>query len=373
MKFLHLSDLHLGINLNSYSLIDDQKFILDVIIRSVEKNKPDAVIIAGDIYDKAIPPAEAVALFDGFITKLSGIAGSVFVISGNHDSAERIGFGSAIMARSGVYFSPVYTGSLEPVSLADEFGEIDFWLIPFLRPSEIRRFFPDENAENMDAAFKTAVSHLDIDESRRNIIIAHQAVTGAELGGSEHVPVGGLDFIGADAFAKFDYTALGHIHRPQNITPNIRYCGTPLKYSLSEVSGVKSLSFTTLGRKGDPPVIDEIPLTPLHDMRSICGTFAELTAPSFCTDSEKEDYTYITLTDDVPVMDAFNRLREIYPRIMDLKYDNKSTRSAFQVKAVQRGSPIETFENFYSECSGCGLSDEQRGYLGKIISEIWEE
>lgn len=374
MRLMHLSDLHLGKRLNEFSLLDDQSYILDEILRIAEEQKPDAVAIAGDIYDKSTPSAEAVALFDSFISRLAKLVTPVFVISGNHDSAERIAFGSSLMQTAGVYLSPVYNGESTPVKVEDKFGSVNIYMLPFIRPSDVRRLFPDDDTESFDSAFKTAVSHLDVNENERNIILAHQFITGAAAGGSESVSVGGLDNISSEVFEPFDYAALGHIHHRQNITSEkVRYCGTPLKYSFSEVSDKKTVTIANIGKKGELS-IEEIPLCPIRDLREIKGTYLEITDRNFYSKFNCEDYIHVTLTDENDIPEAIGRLRAVYPNIMKLDYDNTRTRENRVVNdladEVQR-SPAELFAEFYRTCNNSELSEEQKDYIDSVIKEIF--
>lgn len=375
MKLMHLSDLHIGKRLNEFSLLDDQSYILDEILRITEEQKPDAAAIAGDIYDKSTPSAEAVALFDSFITRLARLVKPIFVISGNHDSAERIAFGSSLMQTAGVYLSPVYNGAAEPVKVNDEFGSVNVYMLPFIRPSDVRRVYPDDDTESFDSAFKAAVSHLDVNENERNIMIAHQFITGAAAGGSESVSVGGLDNISAQVFAPFDYTALGHIHSRQNISSEkVRYCGTPLKYSFSEVKDEKTVTFANLGEKGSLSV-EEVPLRPLRDLREIKGSYLEITDRSFYDKFNREDYIHVTLTDENDIPEAIGRLRAVYPNIMKLDYDNTRTRENRTITDLAdevKRSPAELFSEFYENCNNAALSDEQKEYLDGVIKEIWD-
>lgn len=374
MRLMHLSDLHIGKRLNEFSLLDDQSYILDEILRIAEEQKPDAVAIAGDIYDKSTPSAEAVALFDSFISRLARLVTPVFVISGNHDSAERIAFGSSLMQTAGVYLSPVYNGESSPIKVDDEFGSVNVYMLPFIRPSDVRRCFPDDDTESFDSAFKTAVSHLNVNEKERNVIIAHQFITGAAAGGSESVSVGGLDNISAEVFAQFDYAALGHIHHRQNImSEKVRYSGTPLKYSFSEVGDEKTVTIADIGKKGKLS-IEEVPLCPMRDLREIKGTYLEITDRNFYDKFNREDYIHATLTDENDIPEAIGRLRSVYPNIMKLDYDNTRTRGNRVVgdlaDEIQR-SPAELFAEFYQTCNNSALSDEQKDYIDGVIKEIW--
>ena len=241
MKFFHLSDLHLGRRMYEFSLIDDQKFILEELLCLAAEEHPDAVVIAGDIYDRAVPSAEAVELFDSFLTELAGRRIPVLAIAGNHDSPERIAFGAGLMAPSGVHLSPVYNGRVEPVTLSDAYGEVRFYLLPFIKPANVRRFYPDAVIESYTDALRCAVEHMDIAPSTRNVLVTHQFVTGGVRSESEDITVGGTDNVDAAVFDGFDYVALGHLHGAQSIgRETLRYSGTPLKYSFSEKDQEKS-------------------------------------------------------------------------------------------------------------------------------------
>ena len=246
MKFVHLSDLHIGKRVNGFSMLEDQKYILDSITEIIKTECPDAVFIAGDVYDKSVPPAEAVQLFDDFLVTLAQLNPKIFVISGNHDSAERIAFGGRLMESDGVYMSPVYNGRVIPVEINDKYGPVRIYMLPFIKPAHVRAAFPDEEIYSYTDAVRTAIDKMNIDTTVRNILITHQFVTGASKCDSEDITVGGTDNVDAYVFEPFDYTALGHIHGPQNAgSDSIRYCGTPLKYSFSECGHKKSVTVGT--------------------------------------------------------------------------------------------------------------------------------
>ena len=376
MKLMHLSDLHLGKRVNEFSMLEDQKYILDRIMDTAAAEKPDALIIAGDIYDKSVPSAEAVELFDYFLVGLSALKIPVFVISGNHDSPERIAFGGKLMEKSGVYVSPVYDGKLRPVSLTDEHGRVDFWMLPFIKPAHVRRAFPDAKIESYTDALGVAIENMPIDSSVRNVLITHQFVTGANRSESEEVSVGGTDNVDASVFDIFDYVALGHIHGPQNIgSPRIRYCGTPLKYSFSEAKHVKSISMVTLGDRGDIEVA-AIPLIPLRDMQEIKGSYEELTLRSFYEGtSYRTDYMHITLTDEEDIPDAVGKLRVIYKNLMKLSYDNRRTRMSTEIDAAENAeqkSPLQLFAELYEKQNNAPMSAEQEKFMAELIEKIWE-
>ena len=377
MKLIHLSDLHLGKRVNEYSMLDDQAYILKQILSVIETEKPDGVILAGDIYDKAVPPAEAVSLFDDFLAALAKRKLEVFVISGNHDSPERIAFGSRIMAAGGIHLSPVYTGQVEPVCLHDEFGEINFYLLPFLKPAHVRHCYETEEIASFTDALRCAIGHMAVDTSKRNVLVTHQFVTGASRSESEEIGVGGADNVDASVFEGFDYVALGHIHSPQNCSSDrIRYCGTPLKYSFSEAKDHKSVTVVELREKGSF-ACRTVALVPRHDLVELKGTYEELTRRSFYENTTwQEDYTHVTLTDEEDVPDAVGKLRAIYHRLMKLDYDNKRTRSSAAITAdpeMEKKSPLELFSEFYALQNGQPMSAEQNAFMTDLIEKTWED
>ncbi len=376
MKFFHLSDLHLGKRVNELSMLDDQRFILEQIVRMADGERPDAVVIAGDVYDKAAPPAEAVQLFDDFLCSLAGRGIEVLITAGNHDSAERLAFGGRLMAPSGVHISPVYAGRVTPVSLEDAFGRVDFFLLPFIRPADVRRFYgQEEEIESYTQALACAIRHMDRDESVRSVLVAHQFVTGALRCDSEDISVGGADNVDAAVFAPFDYTALGHIHGPQNVAgETVRYCGTPLKYSFSECSHRKSVTVVELEEKGTIRVQTRT-LTPMHDMRRLRGTYMELCDRRCYEGTATDDYLQITLTEEQEIPDAIVKLRAIYPNILRLDYDNARTRAgaeALEAASVERRSPLELFEDFYEKQNNGPMEPLQLRFSEEMMKKIWE-
>ena len=378
MKFFHLSDLHLGKRVNGYSMLVGQKYILAKILDSVNDEKPEAVIIAGDVYDKAMPSEEAVALLDDFLCKLIALEKrpEVFVIYGNHDAAERLSFGNRLIENSGVHLSPVFNGEIKSVKLSDEYGDVAFHLLPFIKPSDARNAYPEAQIENYTDAVRESVSHLDLDATQRNVLIAHQFVTDAVRSDSEDVTVGGMDNVNATAFDGFDYVALGHLHRPQTVLgkQNIRYCGTPLKYSISEKDDQKGILIVEMGAKGNINY-RTIPLQPLHDMREIKGTYDELTLLKNYEGTNRDDYIHVVLTDENDVMDAIGRLRVIYPNIMSLRYENKRTSTETQVeklKSVEQKTDMEVLEALYEMQNNQKLNDAQREFSEKIFKAIQE-
>ena len=375
MKFIHLSDLHLGKRVNEISMTDDQSYILTQIIDIINAEHPDAVVIAGDVYDKSVPPAEAVTLFDGFLCRLAERKLPVLIISGNHDSPERLAFGGRLMEGAGIHLSPVYDGKVEPVTLSDSHGDVHFWLLSFVKPAHVKRYFPDAGIESYTDALRTAVEHMGVDFTARNVLVTHQFVTGAATCESEEISVGGSDNVDISVFGGFDYVALGHLHGPQNILSNrIRYCGTPLKYSFSEAGHHKSVTVVELGEKGSLH-LQTIPLNPRHDLREIRGTFAELTDKSFYQGTAVEDYLHIILTDEEDVPEAVGQLRVIYPNLMKLSYDNTRTRTNRVIDAaedVKRKSPLELFEELYEIQNNQPMSEVQRAFARELIESIRE-
>lgn len=376
MKLMHLSDLHLGKRVNGFSMLDDQRYILKQITDVVDAEQPDGVLIAGDVYDKPVPPAEAVQLLDDFLWQLASRGRQVFLISGNHDSPERVAFGGRLMGQSGIHVSPVYDGNVAPISLPDAWGEVHLYLLPFLKPSHVRRFYGEENIESYTDALRTAIAHMAVDESKRNVLLTHQFVTGAARSDSEEVSVGGTDNVDGAVFACFDYVALGHIHRPQQVgRETLRYCGSPLKYSFSEAGHEKSITMVELGEKGNTTV-RTVPLRPLHDLREIRGTYMEMTARTFYEGMARDDYFHITLTDETDVPNAIGKLRVIYPNLMKLDYDNARTRGSFQVEAtvdVEHLSPMELFSRLYEKQNRQPMTGEQAAFMQGLIEKIWED
>lgn len=380
MKFLHISDLHIGKRVNEFSMTEDQKYILNQILRIAEQERAEAVLIAGDVYDKSMPSAEAVQIFDWFLTGLADLGKTVIAVSGNHDSPERIAFGGELMRGRGVYVSPVYRGEALEVALRDEYGDISVHLLPFLKPATLRhalegRQEEEENRlpESYQEALEIAVKRMEIDVKKRNILVAHQFVTGAGRCDSEEVSVGGLDNVDASVFDDFDYVALGHIHSPQSVgRETVRYCGTPLKYSFSEAEQEKSVTVLEMGEKGDV-VLSTVPLVPLRDMRKIRGSYGEVMSRSFYQDTNTEDYVQITLTDEEDIPDGLQKLRKVYPNLMQVAYDNSRTRQDRTVEAAEqaeRKSELELFGEFFELQNNQPMSAEQAAYMEKLIADL---
>ena len=377
VKLFHLSDLHIGKRVNEFSMIEDQKYILTQILYAADQEKPDGILISGDVYDRTIPTAEAVQVFDAFLTRLSEQKIPAFIISGNHDSAERLAFGSSLMGKSGIYFSKVYDGTVEKIPMQDAYGTVWIYLLPFLRPSTIRHALPERAEEVQSAAdaVRIALEQTKIDEKERNVLLAHQFVTGAKRCDAEELQVGDVDQIPAELFTSFEYVALGHIHSPQKVgRETVRYCGAPLKYSFSEAGQEKSITVVELKEKGSVD-LRTIPLKPLHDLRKIRGTYLEVTAKSFYENRDCEDYLQVTLTDEEDVPDGMAKLRTIYPNLMRLEYDNKRTRSNAEVRAAERveeKSELELFQEFYELQNNQSMTEVQEQFVEELLRGMKE-
>lgn len=377
MKLFHLSDLHIGKRVNEFSMIEDQKYILTQILYAADQEKPDGILISGDVYDRTIPTAEAVQVFDAFLTRLSEQKIPAFIISGNHDSAERLAFGSSLMGKSGIYFSKVYDGTVEKIPMQDAYGTVWIYLLPFLRPSTIRHALPEraEEVQSTADAVRIALEQTKIDEKERNVLLAHQFVTGAKRCDAEELQVGDVDQIPAELFASFEYVALGHIHSPQKVgRETVRYCGAPLKYSFSEAGQEKSITVVELKEKGSVD-LRTIPLKPLHDLRKIRGMYLEVTAKSFYENRDCEDYLQVTLTDEEDVPDGMAKLRTIYPNLMRLEYDNKRTRSNAEVRAAERveeKSELELFQEFYELQNNQSMTEVQEQFVEELLRGMKE-
>lgn len=375
MKLIHLSDLHLGKRVNEFSMLEDQAYILKKILVIVDEESPDGILIAGDVYDKAIPPTEAVALLDDFLTALHERDIATFLISGNHDSAERVAFGGRWM--TGIHIAPVYDGHVCPVTLTDEYGSVDIHMLPFVKPVHVRACFPEEEITSYTEAVRCAVAHMTLNPAHRHVLMTHQFVTGATRSDSEDISVGGTDNVDSSVFAPFDYVALGHIHAPQHMgRDTVRYCGTPLKYSFSEMRHTKSVTVVELKEKGTV-IIRTVPLTPLRELREIRGTYDTLTSRAYYADTTyQNDYLHMILTDEEDIPDAIGRLRAIYPYIMKLDYDNARTRRNNEIAPVEqreRKSPLMLFSEFYELQNNQPMSEEQCCFVAGLMEEIWEE
>ena len=387
MRLIHLSDLHIGKRVNEFSMLEDQEYILKEILGIIDDEQPDGIIIAGDVYDKSVPSEEAVKLLDSFLTSLAKRNLQVYIISGNHDSAAKLAFASSLIDLSGIHISPVYDSAQmadveerlgRPYHLADGKGQVvNIYMLPFVKPATVRAVFPDEAEEIKDYtdACSVAVEHMDIDEKATNILVAHQFVTGAVRSESEE-NVGGLDNVDVSVFDSFDYVALGHIHRPQKVgRETVRYCGTPLKYSLSEADHTKSV--TVVDIPGNKKIeIRTVPLVPMHELREVKGTFDELMDRRNYEGTAVDDYLYVVLTDEDDVPDALGKLRTVYPNVMKLGYDNNRTRVTQTIddaSVLEGKKPIDLFEELYEKQNNRQMSDEQRKFVQNIIDSVWRE
>lgn len=388
MRFLHISDLHIGKRVNEFSMLDDQAYILNEILRIAKEQEVDGILAAGDIYDKTVPGAEAVQLLDDFLTRAALAGLPVYLVSGNHDSAQRLAFGAKLLGRpedenrmqpgiggerAGIYISPVYDGTIVPVQRRDAHGSVAIYLIPFIKPAEVRRFFPECKIETYQDAFAAVLNNLEMNPNERNICVAHQLITGAVRSESEEVSIGGMDNVDVTLLRAFDYVALGHIHRPQQMAEAVRYCGTPLKYSFSEAEDEKSVTLVELKEKGNL-TIETIPLKPLHDMRRIRGTYEEVTLKKNYERTDTADYVSITLTDEDDIPNALGKLRAIYPNVMKLEYDNRRTQesAALEPSAAEQKSPMEFFEEFYRLQNNQELAEQQKLFLRQMMEEVWD-
>lgn len=379
MKFMHISDLHIGKQVNGYSMIEDQRYILKSILREVDKEDVDGVLIAGDVYDKSVPSAEAVTVLDDFLVRLAKKKKPVFIISGNHDSAERLAFGGRLFEAQNIYLSPVYQGEARCITMEDAYGEVNIYLLPFVKPTQVKAFLKEEEDRITDysSAIAAVIDHMNIDTKKRNVLLMHQFVTGAVRCDSEEVSVGGLDQVDGSILKDFDYVALGHIHGPQKLGEgNIRYCGTPLKYSLSEVNHKKSVTIVELKEKGEL-ILQEIPLIPKRDMYHLRGTYEELSSLNYYKGKEFQNgYVHVTLTNEEDILEVKGRLQTIYPNLMSVEYDNRRTRSTLHLQAteeVEKKSPLELFENLYEQQNNQELTKEQVEILLPMIESIWGE
>ena len=380
MKILHTADLHIGKNVNRFSMIEEQRHVLGQICDVAQQQKPDAVLIAGDVYDKSVPSAEAVQLFDEFLTKLTESVTSdahIFIISGNHDSPERIAFGAEIMRRQNIHLSPVYKGDVKPVIINDKDGPVAFYMLPFIKPVAVRHFFENEEISTYTDAMRLAIAQMNVDKTIRNVLICHQFVTNAERSESEETIVGGLDNVDAQVFADFDYVALGHLHRPQSCErPTIRYSGSPLKYSFSEVNDIKTITIANMDANGGVG-FDFILTSPLRDWFDLRGTYNELTALQYYESKPelRESFVRVTLTDENDIPDAIGKLRYIYHNIMELNYDNKRTQTKSIVEnnidATKQKTPAELFADFYELQNGeSSLTAEQQAFISEIMERV---
>ncbi|NLX82370.1 MAG: exonuclease SbcCD subunit D [Clostridiales bacterium] len=376
MKFFHLSDLHLGKIVHEFSMTQEQEHILGEILAAARVERPDAVLVAGDVFDRSVAPAEALRLLDGFLVSLSQMGIQVFLIAGNHDSADRLAFAAQLISTSGVHIAPAYDGSVMKHTLTDEYGEVDIFLLPFLRPVMVRKAFEEEKVETWTDAVRVALSKAERVPGRRSVLLSHQFVTGGQTCESEELSVGGADNVDASAYLGFDYVALGHLHGPQTMgQAHLRYCGSPIKYSFSEVSHKKSLTVVTMKEPGNIE-ITPVPLTPLRDFAEVKGSYEQVTSKAFYDTQNRDNYYRITLTDEEDQPGAMQKLRVIYPHLMRLMYDNKRTQKEGEWGWRESGealTPLMLFEKLFETQNGQQLSQEQRDYISGLIDDIRED
>ncbi|MBQ8043226.1 MAG: exonuclease SbcCD subunit D [Clostridia bacterium] len=373
MRFIHLGDLHIGKRVNDFLLLKDQEYVFEQIYDIIKNEKIEAVLIAGDVYDKQVPSLEAVTLFDKFLTKMSELMVKVYIISGNHDSPERLSFAGKLLEKSNVYVSHMYDGKVQKQVLEDEYGEINIYMLPFIKPIHVKKYYPDEEINDYNQAVKRVIKDIDIDIDNRNLIMSHQFVTGASICDSEELSIGGLENIDGSIFDDFDYVALGHIHGAQKVgRETLRYSGTPLKYSFSEINHKKSVTIVDVKEKGNID-IQLIELKPLHNMRKIEGTYKEITLKDNYISTDTTDYMHIVLKDEEDIVDAIGKLRSIYPNIMKLEYDNTRTRTSSQIDVdnkINEKTPLELFETLFELQNNQKMTDEQTEYMREIMDNM---
>ncbi len=375
MKFIHISDLHLGKRVNEFSMIEDQRYILKEILTVIKDVAPDGILIAGDVYDRTVPSEDAMKLWDEFLVSLAGKHIPVYAISGNHDSVIRFSDHGTLVETTGIHLSPEYDGNAKHYTLEDEYGKLNIYMLPFIKPAIVRALFPDEKIEDYTDACRAAVSRMNVNKEERNVLIAHQMIIGSARCESEEVSVGGLDGVDVSAFDDFDYVALGHLHGKQSVgRETVRYCGTPLKYSFSEKDHKKSLSIVEFKEKGEIN-IEERELIPLHDLREIRGTYMDLMSKKNYEGTATDDYIHAVLTDENDVMDAIAKLRVVYPNLMKLSYDNKRTQrqqTVTDAENIEKKTPLELFEEFYEKQNNQSMTDEQKKLSQELIESVWE-
>lgn len=403
MKFLHISDIHIGKRVCGFSMLEDQRYILEQIVEIAKREQPDGVLIAGDLYDKVMPSAEAVELADEFLYRFVELEIPVWVISGNHDCAERIAYGSRMMEQAGLYMARVFGGKLQRYTVMREGGvrrvqaggmaeemngesagtgmlpeeAVDIYLLPFVRPAQVRRFFPDQTIETTQQAVDAILAGVKPDRSRVSILVMHQFLAGAAVCDSEELSVGGSDQVAVSSVAAFDYVALGHLHRPQRVgRETVRYCGSPLKYSFSEAGHTKSVTIVETVAAAEcadwerrPKVrVRTVPLHARLDLREIRGPIARLLSPEVYREENVRDYLHVTLTDEHEVLDAIGRLREVYPNIMRLDFETRGAEALTEEAIlIEEKTPQELFEEFFERQNGHPMSEEQRA----LAAGIW--
>ena len=373
MKLFHLSDLHLGKRVYAFSMLQDQRYVLEQVCALAEKHQLDGILLSGDLYDKPIPPVEAVQLLDEFLTKMQQMGIAVYAISGNHDSAGRVDFGSRILQQQNLHICGAFDGKLYHVSKEDAFGEIHFYLLPFLKPATVSAFREGGESLTYAEAVKWALETMDIDTTKRNVLLAHHFVTWkgtAEESDSETKTLGGVDEMDASLFFDFDYVALGHLHSPQRIgRDTIRYGGSPLKYSFSELRQKKGVTLVEIQEKGNITT-EFLPLEPLHPLREIKGTLADLLEAAEEAGGS-EDYVRAILTDEGAVYDPVGRLRVYYPNLMTLEMAQRGERQedfSLRLDQEQLSGPA-LFAGFFEKQNDQEMSEAQKA----LVEKIWQD
>lgn len=372
MRFMHLADLHLGKNVNGYSLIKDQEYALDQIIKLLKKEDIDTLLIAGDIYQSSVPSIEATKLFSKFLSQLKDLKIRVLIISGNHDSSDRLAYANSFLKDSEIYISDTYDGQIECVRLEDEYGPINFYLFPYLKPSDVRPYF-EEKISSYEESIRAVIDSIEINEEERNVILSHQFILNAELSDSEEIYAGLLEAVSEKLYDKFDYVALGHIHKKQDfLAGKARYPGALLKFSATEANYDKTITIVDLKEKNNLRV-EEFKIDYLRDMRIIKGLYKDIIEASK-TDQAKDDYIHIELLDEDEIYDGFNQLRNIYPNIMTYKYKDRQVNvedlEDFVEKADNK-TPLDLFTEFYKTILGKDITEDKLEIVKNEIEEIW--
>lgn len=386
MRFFHISDLHIGKQLHYYNLGEDQRAILHQIVQRAVEYRPAAILICGDIFDKSVPSGEAYTIFDEFLNELADIEPKipVLIIGGNHDNPQRLAYAKTFLERNHIYLSALPPRSeeehLRKVTLSDEYGRVNFYLLPFLKPGYVRHLFEEGTVTDYHSAVAAVLKREELERADRNVLLSHQFyINGSsqpETCDSEQraLQVGGLDSVDVSLVEHFDYVALGHIHGPQKVkAPHIRYCGTPLKYSVSEEYHEKSITMVTLGEKGTEPLIGTIPLIPIKDVRRERGLLAEILLRA--TEANCHDYISVTITDEKEPYHPKEQLEEKYDSLLELRVDNQRTRAMQELPETEGGpmSPMEVFAGFYQELRGQTMSAEEEAWMKQVLKNIGEE
>lgn len=372
MKLLHLGDLHIGKRMNDVSLIEDQKYALKQIVEIAKSEEVNGVLLSGDIFDKSTPSDEAFLVYGEFLSSLVDLGVEIYMISGNHDSSNKLSYCQDIFEKSNIHIFANFTDKINKYELTDEFGEVNFYLLPYVRLSQIAKLYPDTKFETIDDAFKALFKDLEIDSAKRNILVMHQFLLGSEQSESEEVNIGGLDAITSDTFKNFDYVALGHLHKNQKVKyDNIRYSGSLLKYSFSEVDHVKGPNIIEIKEKNDIN-IKQVPIEFLHDVKIIKGTYDEINALEDC-----DDFLKVIITDEIPPIDAKYYLQLNFKNMLIFKIENSKTRmegaSEEVIRNIEKLSISDLFSEFYKERTSQDLTEAQKDVLRKIIRRMEED